>query len=269
MADHESYNLNPSLFNTDFYSKLLHLWLRTYPAPVSAPSDEDLAKWFGLKGATEEEKAAFDSEVTSLCKPALDSIGPSHWVLPPFSSIDADREAYYSSFAAPFVAEFTGTRHSSEIPNEDIALAIIILLDQTTRNCFRKDEQRVVYEHYDRLARAVTAAIHDMDIDKCERFRNVASWRVWFNMPLEHSESVRDHEYLEGVSKGILEGCRKNGDEGAAEFMEMMIRYEGYHFEPLKKFGRYPWRNRWLGRKNTIEEDEYFEEGGRTFGTAS
>ncbi|GAB7338988.1 hypothetical protein MBLNU457_5657t1 [Dothideomycetes sp. NU457] len=266
MADHKSYSLDPSLFNTAFYSNLLHLWLRTYPTPVSAPSDSDTAKWFGL-GATDSEKKAFDSKVVSLCAPVLESIGPSHWTLPAFQSIDSDREAYYSSFAAPFVAEFTTQRPDSSIPNEDIALALIILLDQTTRNCFRRDEQRIVYEHYDRLARAVTGAIHDMDIDKCDRFREVAAWRVWFNMPLEHSESVRDHEYLETVLREMMGYARRNGDEGAVEFLGTMIEYEGYHFEPLRRFGRYPWRNRWMRLENTREEEKYFREGGRTFGT--
>ena len=270
MSDHESYSLDPALFNTDFYSKLLHLWIRTYPTPVSAPSDEDIKTWFGL-GATDEEKSAFDSKVAALCMPLLDSIGPSRWALPEFKSIDTDREAHYSAFAAPFVREFTISQGSgSEIlPNEDIALAITILLDQTTRNCFRRESQRVVYEHYDRICRAVTDAIHDMDIDKCDRFREVVGWRVWFNMPLEHSESVRDHEYLATVLRGMLEAARRNGDEGGEKFLGLMIPYEGYHFEPLKRFGRYPWRNRWLGRKNTRDEDRYFEEGGKTFGTDS
>ena len=89
-----------------------------------------------------------------------------------------------------------------------------------------------------------------------------------YKRQFEHSESVRDHEYLATVLQDMLETVQRNGDEEGEKFVGLMTTYEGYHFEPLKRFGRYPWRNRWMGRENTEAEDKYFKEGGRTFGTS-
>lgn len=34
------------------------------------------------------------------------------------------------------------------------------------------------------------------------------------------------------------------------------------HYPPLQKFGRYPYWNGFLGRSNTVEEEEWIKESG-------
>jgi uncharacterized protein (DUF924 family) len=39
------------------------------------------------------------------------------------------------------------------------------------------------------------------------------------------------------------------------------------HVDLIRRFGRYPHRNRWLGREHSAEEREFLENGGETFGS--
>lgn len=43
------------------------------------------------------------------------------------------------------------------------------------------------------------------------------------------------------------------------------LEYAKRHKDIIERFGRFPHRNRILGRKNTVEEDEFLENGGETF----
>jgi uncharacterized protein (DUF924 family) len=43
------------------------------------------------------------------------------------------------------------------------------------------------------------------------------------------------------------------------------LEYARAHKNIIERFGRFPHRNRVLGRKNTVEEDEFLEKGGETF----
>lgn len=56
-------------------------------------------------------------------------------------------------------------------------------------------------------------------------------------------------------------------DESGARFVEKALEAEERHLRPLREFGRFPWRNRWLGRESTEAERRWLEEGGDRFGT--
>lgn len=122
------------------------------------------------------------------------------------------------------------------------ALARIILLDQFSRNIFR-DEPRAFAQ--DALAlRAAEDAVargHDKSFDAKER--------AFFYMPFMHCEDLASQERCVELIKERLPDSMN--EPHAVE-----------HCEIIRKFGRFPHRNKVLGRKSTPEEEEFLKDGG-------
>ena len=70
-------------------------------------------------------------------------------------------------------------------------------------------------------------------------------------MPFMHSESLQIHE----VAVGLF---RENGIQNNLDF-------EFSHKKIIDKFGRYPHRNKVLGRQSTAEEIEFLSQPGSSF----
>jgi uncharacterized protein (DUF924 family) len=110
-------------------------------------------------------------------------------------------------------------------------LALIIVLDQFSRNMFRNDARAFAADH---LARAVVMEGMAKGFD-----RELQGPKLdFFYMPLMHSESMEDHNILVRLGRG---------DE----------RYAREHREIIERFGRYPHRNAVLNRQNTAEEAKF------------
>lgn len=264
MSPSVKFGLNPALFNPKFYASILRFWLPSYPKPTSQFTQADLLRWFGSSATTDEEVRAIAGE-------AISFLSPENLPLPPFVSFEADR-AIYDKIAAPFIPHLSNSPNESTITkgirthtNAHSALALTILLDQFPRNLFRGPAQAVVYTHYDRLSLALAAQIRDMGLSKF--FADASVWQFWFYLPLEHSESLSDHETLRSMLGEMLEQARSLEDETGIKFVKMSSDFEEKHLTPLAKFGRFPWRNECLGRESTKEERKWLEAGGDTFGT--
>ncbi|KAF4784705.1 hypothetical protein HER10_EVM0011367 [Colletotrichum scovillei] len=149
-------------------------------------------------------------------------------------------------------------------------LALVLLLDQMPRNIFRT-RQAVIYTHYDRLARAVLRSLMSAESrpDMHPSLRLAPARRMWFYMPLMHSEHVEDHEtYIKVVSE-MQEEFRQQGDKQSEDYIGDSLEFEKKHKHLIERFGRYPHRNAQLGRSMTKEEEEYLRSGGEHFGTAA
>ena len=107
------------------------------------------------------------------------------------------------------------------------------------------------------------------NIDKNERIWRAPARRMWFYMPLEHSESMDDHVLLDERTKDMMEAVSANGDDRVMEFIQTFIGFQEQHRAIIARFGRYPHRNGSLGRPSTAEEKAYMDGGGHTFGTGS
>ncbi|KAL1962359.1 hypothetical protein VTN77DRAFT_9772 [Rasamsonia byssochlamydoides] len=169
-------------------------------------------------------------------------------------------------------------------------LSIILLLDQITRNCYRGDESAVVFRFFDPLAEEITLRAIEAGIPtQSSPVRYRLSYRFWFLLPLMHSENIEIHNLAirqhEQVAADVDELIREdrdlqalNDDElmcrtvllqqrGAAKkFLASILDYEKRHQVVIARFGRYPHRNKALGRAPTEEETEYLENGGEVFG---
>jgi uncharacterized protein (DUF924 family) len=122
----------------------------------------------------------------------------------------------------------------------DGALALMILLDQFPRNCFRGTAHMFATDSLARhYARDAVAAGHD---------KNVAEeLRAFIYLPFEHSEDMADQVRA-------VELFAPLGDE--------MLKYAIVHRDIIEKFGRFPHRNRALGRETTADEQAFLEAGG-------
>ena len=128
-------------------------------------------------------------------------------------------------------------------------LARILLLDQFTRNIFR-DTARAFAG--DALALALTRSMIDAGDD-----RQLPPLQRWFvYLPLEHAED------LAAQAQSVrLFGALADEDstlKGASDYAQR-------HFEVIERFGRFPHRNRALGRDSTAQELVYLQQPGAGF----
>jgi uncharacterized protein (DUF924 family) len=126
------------------------------------------------------------------------------------------------------------------IEHPESALALMILLDQFPRNCFRGTGHMYATDPLARhFARKALAAGHDMAVEKEIRF--------FFYLPFSHSEAIADHEIA-------VERRRPLGEE--------MLKHAVGHRDVVARFGRFPHRNRILGRDTTPEEQAFLDADG-------
>ena len=117
-------------------------------------------------------------------------------------------------------------------------LALIILLDQFSRNLFRNNKKAFEQDHKCRLI--VNEAIDRGDLEKLN-----INEKLFFLLPLLHSEEISDHVYVHNLSNAHL----KNHPQIA------LIKSSWKdHTDVIKKFKRYPHRNKVLDRHSTLEE---------------
>lgn len=134
-------------------------------------------------------------------------------------------------------------------------LALIILLDQFRRNIYRNKAEAFA------LDKAALKLCVEGAVEKKDKGLTPIQ-RVFFYMPLQHSESRKVQEksrQIYGKLAGAVSATYKETFETVAQFAEL-------HADIVKQFGRFPHRNTVLKRKNTAEEDEYLSGDAPTFG---
>ena len=253
--------LDPNLFDSDFYKEIHSLWFYQLPLPASAPSKVQKGRWFGYE-ASPEARIAFDEECRSVALQALMSVGPDSYQLPLFTNVDSDRENY-ESIAAPFIGQLEGDEDRDT--SAEKALALILLFDQLTRNIFR-DEQNLIYAHYDRIARAISEHACAQGFDLVERYRASPPYRMWFYYPWMHSESLVDHKRFANKLQEMHSQAEVKGDKASLDYLNLTMDYQKRHEDLLSRFGRYAYRNKVLGRENTAAEEAYLASDPETFG---
>ncbi len=118
-------------------------------------------------------------------------------------------------------------------------LALIVSLDQFPRNIFRGTERAFAT---DAKARDIARHAIDQGYD-----RNFSRWpKTFCYLPFEHSEVPADQERALVLYK----------DLDNEESMKSAI---GHH-DVIKRFGRFPHRNKVLGRQNTQAEEVYLKD---------
>jgi len=134
-------------------------------------------------------------------------------------------------------------------------LSLILLLDQFPRHVYRGTERAFAT---DREALALTLSGMQSAADAAL----TPVERIFFYMPLQHAE-------LRDAQEESVTAYRRLLNEAPEELKAMFassLEYAQLHRSIVARFGRFPHRNRVLGRANTAEEEEYLRGGGQTFG---
>jgi uncharacterized protein (DUF924 family) len=130
---------------------------------------------------------------------------------------------------------------SSWEATDDGALALVIVLDQFSRNMFRGDIRTYAS---DALAREVAHRAIARGADT----RVEAALLEFLYMPFMHSEHLADQ-------LRCVELFRQTGNPDN-------LGYAEGHAGIIRRFGRFPHRNRILGRATTPEEQAFLDNGG-------
>jgi len=134
------------------------------------------------------------------------------------------------------------------------ALALILLLDQFPRNIYRGTAQAFACD-----AKALQICLHLRDDDA-----RTLHWieRVFAWMPLQHAES----EEIQRLAVARFAALQSQAEEPFREIAESTCNYARLHMQIVQRFGRFPHRNRALGRETTREEAAWLAESGINFG---
>jgi uncharacterized protein (DUF924 family) len=160
--------------------------------------------------------------------------GPEKW----FACDSQFDLAIRSRFLPAYEAAARGERAAWE-EAEAGALALVLLFDQFPRNMFRDDPRAFAT---DAMARAVAdralARGFDQALDP--------AMRQFFYLPFMHSEALVDQDRCVDLYAALAD--------------TELLRYARDHRDVIQRFGRFPGRNRALGRESTLPERKFLDD---------
>lgn len=188
----------------------------------------------GAAGASETTgaRSSVPSDVIAFWRDA----GPDRW----YAKDDAFDAEVARRFRATWEAAVAG-RLASWQTTDDGMLALILVLDQFPRNIFRNDPRAF---SSDAMTRDIAMKAIDGGVDR----RVDPQLRQFVYLPLMHSEDLADQERC----------CQLFRATGETD----NLKYAEEHADIIRRFGRFPHRNRLLGRATTPEEQAYLDSGG-------
>lgn len=133
-------------------------------------------------------------------------------------------------------------------------LALIVLTDQLPRNMFRATPQSFAY---DALARHWCRDGLRLQMDLPLR----AIQRVFYYLPLEHSEELADQDNSVAQFRKLLHEVEPRSRPVFESYLEFALR----HREVIARFGRFPHRNAILNRESSASERAFLSEQGAGF----
>jgi uncharacterized protein (DUF924 family) len=119
------------------------------------------------------------------------------------------------------------------------AMALMILLDQYPRNSYRGTAHQFATD-------ALALSFAKQAVARGYQAAFEPDLRQFFMTPFEHSEDLADHDALIPLVGDLPE----------------VAKYARIHRDIIVKFGRFPHRNRALGRDTTAEEQAFLDQGG-------
>lgn len=161
--------------------------------------------------------------------------GPERW----FAKSDAFDADCIATLAHAHQAAASG-RLDHWADTGEGALALLVLLDQFPRNAWRQNPHMLAT---DGLALAVARRAVEAGFDR----QAEALLQRFFYLPFMHSEVLAEQE------RSVELNATQDADTQ---------RFAVLHRDIVARFGRFPHRNRMLGRTSTPEEQRFLDEGG-------
>lgn len=204
--------------------------------------------------------------------------GPKQWFQ---GSADFDKSITEKFGHLVEKARLTDELDSTWLSTPAGSLAMIILLDQFTRNIFRPGSHANPGLSWSGDAKALQVAAesiakgYDKAIQEEYSSRNGmgAFHRYFFYMPFMHAEDLNSqiaccalsanlkHEVEANKLRKQLAGEEETEQEKQlAKFLDMGVPFAEKHRDCVAKVGRFPKRNKPLGRETTEAEKKFLEE---------
>lgn len=120
------------------------------------------------------------------------------------------------------------------------ALAAIILFDQVPRNAFRNNAEAFATDH---IALAIASDVVARELDKGLNKNE----RLFLYLPFEHSEDEADQRESVRLISSLDD--------------QRLLQFALDHQAMIQRFGRFPHRNKVLGRNNRAGEAEAIAQG--------
>ena len=130
-------------------------------------------------------------------------------------------------------------------------LALILLLDQFTRHIYRGQREAFAGDH-----RAATLAVEGVSRQMHCKLPLCA--QVFFLMPLMHAED----EDLQDLCLKSMTDLLERTPVSCRDSVRSSVNAAKQHQELIGRFGRFPHRNKALGRESTAEELAWLETSG-------
>lgn len=139
---------------------------------------------------------------------------------------------------------------ASAAAEPESSLALVVLLDQFSRNLFRGTP-----ETFDGDAKAWDTATDAIARDFDKRVSVIQA--TAFYMPLMQRESIISLVAARALFEVLKQRCETDEEH---QWVDIAVKASSRHLDQLRKFGRYPTRNALLGRKNTEAEEEFLKQ---------
>lgn len=133
-------------------------------------------------------------------------------------------------------------------------IALIVVLDQFSRHIHRGTAAAFAQ---DPAAQRLAVAGLEQGADRAL----IPAQRAFFYLPYEHAENLELQQLavrsLKRLAGEVAPAWRKDYDG--------FVDYSGFHRDIIERFGRFPHRNKVLGRVSSPEEMEFLEQPGSSF----
>jgi uncharacterized protein (DUF924 family) len=133
-------------------------------------------------------------------------------------------------------------------------LALILLVDQMSRNIYRDRPEAFTYDYLSQ-----EWCLDGLDLGADEALQPIE--RVFFYLPLEHSESRVD----QARAVALLTELAARVPEAQRELFAYYLDFAKQHQRIIERFDRFPHRNNILGRVSTAAEAAFLLEPGSSF----
>lgn len=133
-------------------------------------------------------------------------------------------------------------------------LALIIVIDQFSRSLYRGESRAFEFD-----ARARALCTEGLEAGMEAALQPLE--RVFFYLPLEHSESLADQDRSVSLFEALYEETPPALRKDFGGFLDFARR----HRDVIARFGRFPGRNAALGRISTPQELEFLKQPGSSF----
>ncbi|MEB2843327.1 DUF924 family protein [Rhizobiales bacterium RZME27] len=169
----------------------------------------------------------------------FEELGEQGWFQPPEGLDDVIRDRFSGWHREMAQGDLSGFHSSARH-----RLAAILVLDQFPRNMYRATPLAFATDWLAlREARLLVDAGLDRELD--------VHSRCFSYLPFEHSEDLADQD----------RSVQLFSDLGDANYLE----YAERHRNVVRRFGRFPHRNAYLGRQSTDVEIDYLSQPGSGF----